>query len=276
MRTRPTLRQRVRATVAAHLTTFLRDARDALIVLNSRAIGCGHSGLIVVFDSLEKLRGISTNWHQVLDSAEAVFAAGAPYLRLPVHVLYTIPAALAHRRFEGAHFMPMIKLRTPEGAPFPAGVAAARELVRKRVPDEVLGELLGDRCEERIEELIRWSGGYPRGIVRLLQSAFAVAETPLSVPDLDRIWNDLRDAYRRTVPADAFEWLAQVAREHYLTVQSDGHRQAADLMLSNNAVLRYMNDRDWYDLHPAVSEIPGVAAAGDVPGWREERESQRG
>jgi hypothetical protein len=32
-------------------------------------------------------------------------------------------------------------------------------------------------------------------------------------------------------------------------------------MLSNNAVLRYLNDRDWFDLHPAVREIPGVAEA---------------
>jgi hypothetical protein len=26
-------------------------------------------------------------------------------------------------------------------------------------------------------------------------------------------------------------------------------------------VLRYLNDQDWFDVHPAVREIPGVAAA---------------
>ncbi len=44
-------------------------------------------------------------------------------------------------------------------------------------------------------------------------------------------------------------------------MENDGHRQSADLMLQNNAVLRYMNGGDWFELHPAVQEIPGVKAA---------------
>jgi hypothetical protein len=31
-------------------------------------------------------------------------------------------------------------------------------------------------------------------------------------------------------------------------------------MLANNAILRYLNDKDWFDLHPAVRIIPGVEA----------------
>ena len=72
---------------------------------------------------------------------------------------------------------------------------------------------------------------------------------------------EVRDAYRKIVPADAFPWLARVARDHYLTIENDGHRQAADLMLQNNAVLRYLNGGDWFDLHPAVHQIPGVEEA---------------
>jgi hypothetical protein len=32
-------------------------------------------------------------------------------------------------------------------------------------------------------------------------------------------------------------------------------------MLSNSAVLRYVNQNDWFDLHPAVAQIPGVQDA---------------
>jgi hypothetical protein len=32
-------------------------------------------------------------------------------------------------------------------------------------------------------------------------------------------------------------------------------------MLASNAVLRYLNDSAWYDLHPAVRALPGVQAA---------------
>jgi hypothetical protein len=84
---------------------------------------------------------------------------------------------------------------------------------------------------------------------------------PLSQPDFERIFNELKDAYRKVVPADTFDWLARVATEQYFTVLDDDHRQIADQMLLNNAVLRYVNANDWFDLHPAVAEIPGVKEA---------------
>jgi hypothetical protein len=157
--------------------------------------------------------------------------------------------------------MPMLKLHTPEGEPFAPGLQAAREIVRCRVPDGVLAELLGVSFEDRINQLIGWTGGYPREIIRLLQNAFTHSKTPLTDPDFHRLWTELKDSYRRTIPADAFEWLARVSVEHYLTIQNEGHRNKAALMLQNSTVLRYSNESEWYDLHPAVREIPGVVQA---------------
>lgn len=261
MRSRPNLRQRVRATLASHLSGFLREARDELTRLEGRACQCGYKGLVVIFDSLEKLRGTSENWDDVLASAEKIFSGGAPYLRLPVHVLYTIPTALINRRFEHVSFIPMIKLADRAGNIHEPGYRVARELIRRRVPDDVLGQIFGPSVEERIRELIRWSGGYPREIVRLLQSALALEDLPLKENEFQRIFNELKDSYRKVVPADAFEWLAGVAKDQYFTVHNDAHRQIADQMLLNNVVLRYVNDNDWFDLHPAVAEIPGVQQA---------------
>jgi hypothetical protein len=235
--------------------------RDEMILLSQRAQQTGRNGLIVILDSLEKLRGISSNWSDVLGSAERIFAGGAPYLRLPVHVIYTIPPALVSRRFERAEFMPMIKLRDRKGNRWLDGLEAARALIRKRIPDDVLKALLGPQCERKLERLIDWSGGYPREIVRLLQSVIAVPRLPLTDDDFERVLNEVGDAYRKIVPADTFDWLARVSLEHYLTLENEHHRQAADLMLSNNAVLRYLNDNDWFDLHPAVEQIPGVLEA---------------
>jgi len=261
LKTRPTLRQRVRATLAAYLSQFLKEATEELRLMEARAVDLGKVGLVIIFDSLEKLRGISDNWEDVLVSAERIFAGGAPYLRLPVHVLYTIPPALiARKRFEQALFIPMIKLRDRNGTRFPAGFRAAKEIITHRIPEQALAEIFGPGAlEQRLEKLIDWSGGYPRELVRLLQSSVAVAHWPISDSDFQRILNEVGDQYRKLVPADAFPWLARVASEQYLTLQDDNHRQAADLMLSNNAVLRYLNDKDWFDLHPAVREIPGVA-----------------
>lgn len=264
MKTRPTLRERVRLTISAHLTTFLRDAGAELKALHQRALARGFTGVIVVLDSLEKLRGTSSNWHLVLESAERVFASGAPYLKLPVHVLYTVPPVVLSRRASNVYFMPMIKLNDRTGAPFRPGLDAAREIIDRRVERAVLREILGPTAyEDRVRRMIAWSGGYPREIVRLLQSVIASWDGSLSESAFDRVFNEVSDEYRKIIPSSSFEWLARVAHDKYLTLESEEQQQAADLMLSNNVVLRYLNDRDWFDLHPAAREIPGVRDAID-------------
>ncbi|HSP77285.1 MAG TPA: hypothetical protein VLQ93_02060 [Myxococcaceae bacterium] len=260
LKTRPSLRERVRKTISTSLSRFLKEARDELGVMQGRATHLGHEGLIVIIDSLEKLRGTTSNWDEVLSSAERIFAGGAPYLRLPVHVLYTIPPALAYRqRFDRVLFIPMIKLRDREGNRFEPGFQAAKSILTQRVPSETLTGVMGPSVDKRLERLIEWSGGYPRELVRLLQAALAMEEWPLSDSDFQRILNEVGDQYRKLVPANAFAWLARIAVDRYLTVQSSEHHPEAEQMLTINAVLRYLNDQDWFDLHPAVREIPGVA-----------------
>jgi hypothetical protein len=264
LRTRPTLRRRFRETIGAHLNKFLAEVRDEFLVMQGRADALGRAGIAVIVDSMEKLRGTSTTWDQVLESAERVFSDGAPHLRLPIHVVYTIPPALVSRkRFTDVKFIPMIKLHDhPKsgGERFQAGYDAAMELLLQRVPARDLAELFGGKTEERTERLIEWSGGYPRELVRLLNVALQSEAIPLSDDDFERLLNEVGSAYRRIIPADAFAWLARVAVERYLTLETADHRETADAMLSNNVVLRYMNNEDWFDVHPSVRRIPGVYA----------------
>lgn len=262
LKNRPSLRERVRVAAGNHMSRIIDEVSEELHAMTGRAQRLKHAGLVVIFDSLEKLRGISSNWGEVLASAERIFSGGAPHLRLPIHVLYTIPTALVtRRRFEHVRFMPMIKLRDRDGGEFKAGVDAAYEIVTHRVPDTVLREILGEDLDRRMASLIEWSGGYPREIVRLIQSMIAIEQWPLTDSDFARVLNEVGDQYRKLIPASAFAWLAQVATEKYWTLESDEHRAIADQMLSNNAVLRYLNDKDWFDLHPAVRQIPGVGEA---------------
>jgi hypothetical protein len=177
-------------------------------------------------------------------------------------VLYTVPPALLNRTlFKDVLFIPMIKLRDREGKDWPEGFTVARELVRRRLPDDIVRDIFGELAEARIADLIRWSGGYPRELVRLLQATLAQETLPLTEAAFQRIVNELKDAYRKVVPADAFSWLARVAEERYYTIEEEKQRQIADQMLLNSVVLRYVNGNDWYELHPAVAEIPGVRQA---------------
>ena len=262
LKDRPSLRAQVRRSVAAHLPRFLEDAHDELRRLERRAIKLGFGGLVVIFDSLEKLRGTSTNWNEVMESAERIFGSGASYLRLPVHVLYTIPAALTVRlRLDAVHFLPMIKLQDRNGDRFEPGIDAAYMIATQRVPMNALREIFGKESEARLERLVAWSGGYPREIVRLLQLYLGtpMEKWPLSESDFERVLNQIADDYRKIVGTSAYEWLARVAVQQYLVLEGDADREIADRLLQNNAVLRYLNDRDWFDIHPAVRQIPGVS-----------------
>jgi hypothetical protein len=261
MKFQPSLREKIRQGAATRIKKFLEEARGDLSIFNARAEALQRKGIVVIFDSLEKLRGLTINYDEVLQSAERVFQGGAPYLQLPIHVLYTVPAELiSRRRFDDIEIMPMIKLQTREGEKFQPGFDAARKIVTRRIPPDVLAELLGDDMEKRLDEMITWSGGYPRELVRMLQSVVGGETFPLSEHAFRRVLNEISDQYSDSIQSSAYPWLARVALDKKLDKEDDKHRRTADHMLASNAVLRYLNDSAWYDLHPAVRALPGVQA----------------
>ncbi len=139
-----------------------------------------------------------------------------------------------------------------------------RELIRKRLPDDVLTEVLGEEeCEERVKEIIKRSGGYPREVVHMLRRLLELPDFPVTDDDLERAHNEVRERFRAVVTREDFKWLSQVARDQTLTIQNDDHRPAVDRALRNNVVLRYCNTDTWYDLHPAVREIDGIKSLLD-------------
>lgn len=261
LKTNPTLRQRVRESVAKHLATFVKFARDELVELESRARKAGRAGIVVIFDSLEKLRGTSLSWKPVLESAERIFSSGAPYLQLPVHALYTIPPALARRMSDPVSFLPMIKIRDPEGKLHPEGIEVITDLVKKRIDDPSLAELFGDRAlRDRIRAIALWSGGYPREIVRLLQSLLELETFPVSAKALEQELQRAGNTYRSIVyDSGAISWLATVNRTKRLITSNDQEREAADMFLQNNVILRYLNDDEWVDVHPSVAGMQELA-----------------
>ncbi|MCP4345318.1 MAG: hypothetical protein GY795_07310 [Desulfobacterales bacterium] len=261
MKSRPTLRQRIRGIVTSNFLEFITNAKQELEKFNLHVITKNEkSGIVIIFDSLEKLRGITSNWHEVLESAEQVFSGGAPYVRLPVHVLYTVPPSLT-TRITGVDFLPMIKVHDKNSIPYELGIEAVRELIRRRIPDDILVEIFGTGSEDRINRIILQSGGYPREVIRMLQMSIAQKKHPLSDRAFEHIIAKIANEYLMVVPGEAFNWLASVAKSKLLTIEDDDHRRVADLMLANHAIMRYLNDELWFELHPALYQIPGVKKA---------------
>ncbi len=258
LRTRPTLRSRVRTVVEQRLSSFLDEVHAHLRDIQHQV--CAHSpkyrGVVVIFDSLEKLQGTSSNWRQVVESAERLFSGGAPYLRLPVHALYTVPPSLLFRLSEPVEFLPMLKIKDRQGRRFEPGIGAARAIGLQRIPESDMQLLLGDDWGRQLDLLVEWSGGYPRDIIRVLHAVLESDELPLDHEGLERVLSHLGDEYRRIIYSEDAEWLRQVQIEKRLTVKDSQHRESVDLMLQNNIVLRYLNSEEWYDLHPALRDLP--------------------
>jgi hypothetical protein len=272
LRTDPTLREMVRERVKESLSTFLSKVWHAHADFFERAKLLKYHGVVVIVDSLEKLRGISSNFEQVLGSAERIFANDAPYLALAdrglelaprVHVLYTVPPALALRRaLRELTFLPMIKLYARSGAPFDPGFRAAMELITRRVPTQALDEIFTpEHRDARCRRIIEWSGGFPRDIIRLLRDCVR-QRVLVTEPVLEQIIGEASDAYQRTLTEASIDWLASVAITKDLVISdNDKLREFADRALSDNLVLRYKNDTEWFDLHPAIQKHPRILAA---------------
>lgn len=267
LKTRPSLRQRVRNAVSAQLSRVLREVSDDIKTLQERLRKAQNpvfktKGLLIIIDSLEKLRGSPNNFDDVLASAEQLFGAGAPNLQLPVHVLYTVPPALCTRiRDTEIHFMPMIKIweRRDRSKPYEAGRKVLREMIERRIPWTDLQPMLGATeadAEASLTKIIEWSGGYPRELIRTLRNVVteAVHSLPIRAQYLDRYFVKLSGEMEMIIPLDAVEWLAEL--EHQapagLLLSGDHDIQTANRMLANNIVMRYADGSGWWSLHPAA------------------------
>jgi hypothetical protein len=263
MKSNPGFRKKVREVISGHLTEFLADARQAVKDLTDRARKEKWQGLVVIFDSLEKLRGMSTTWEDVINSAEQVFGNGATHVKLPVHTIYTVPPALLSRQTD-IEFMPVVKIADRHGQPSEQGMLALRKLVDLRIPEVARAEIFGTGARQRelVDRIILESGGYLRDLVRALQWCAFQVDFPIDHASLNKRFARESDAYRRIVPESEFDWLAHIATSKYLTLVGDERkRPIIDQMLRNNVLLRYQNEHDWWDLHPAAAAIPGVAEA---------------
>lgn len=257
----PELRSRVRAALRKDRFQFQREVHDACVGLASRAQKLERQGIVVLFDSLEKLRGDSSTFDTVLASAERIFLGGAPDLALPVHALYTVPPALT-LRIRGIQVLPMLKVRDRDGAPYAPGIDAARALIARRIPDDDLDLLVapGER-EGLVREIILMSGGYPRDLVRILRLLVQATKHPLSREAVERILLGRAGEIREIAAGQGLPGKVLLARVHaHKRLEPEaGELPIADRFFAQSLILGYTNGERWVDVHPAVLDLPGFA-----------------
>jgi hypothetical protein len=118
-------------------------------------------------------------------------------------------------------------------------------------------------AEARIRELIKWSGGYPRELVRYLQAILTEEVFPISERGLQKILRSTSRPYARLVLSNeaTIALVARVSETKSITTSSKEEEEILDLLLNNSIVFRYSNDEDWEDVHPAVALLEEVQEA---------------
>lgn len=259
----PSFREKLQKVMEGHLGALVRDVREFFkdCVKKVQRRHGNDARLVFLVDSMEHIRGTSTNAKDVQASVENLFAGHADKLRLPgVHVVYTVPPYLKVLRpnlsslYASGYLqmLPALKVRDRgTEAPFTPVFELLQRVIRARGDWR---RLLGDD-RGQLDALILASGGHLRDLLRIFMEILRRADQ-LPVPE-QTIWdavNQVRSEFLPIADADA-EWLARIAETHEAALPSQDRLPDFARFLDSNMVLCYRNGMDWYDTHPLVAEL---------------------
>jgi hypothetical protein len=261
LRQDPTFRQVLQDRMKGHLGGLTDDVRTFMADC-VKAVRHRHgddTNLVVLFDSIEQIRGSSVNDADVFSSVETLFVGHPDKLRFQgMHVVYTVPPWLKIRSpgvstlYDGSYLLPCVKVRERTGDEFEAGLEVLRQIVGHRGEWRRIFASQGD-----FDHVLLETGGYLRDLFRALQgmlmSAADRGRIPLDRNAIDLELAQLRNDYLPVSIADAL-WLQKVARTHEAELPKHGELPDLSRYFDTHLLLCYRNGTEWYDLHPLIRE----------------------
>lgn len=258
----PSFRQKLQKLMAGHLAALVGDVRQyvAECVNQVRAKWGPDTEVVLLLDSMEHIRGTSTNAAQVQDSVVNLFVAHADKLQFDnLHVVYTIPPYLkvlygnlgTHYDPGGVHVLRALKVHDREGNAYQPGIDLLEHVIAQRGDWQ---RLLGPN-RATLDELSRLSGGHLRDFLRLFAEIIRRADTlPVPAHTIASAVDQVRSEFLPISDSDA-EWLDLISIRHDTALRD--HSKVHDLarLLDTHLALCYRNGMEWYDVHPLVREV---------------------
>jgi hypothetical protein len=230
------------------------------------------SRVVVIVDSLERLRGVSgADQDAMFQHVITTFAGDFDRLRIPnASVVYSVPPYLALmadvRNFVTCLALASVRVYgkpVSNGAPTenrrqprPEGLEKMRSLIARRYGG--WGDVLDTSALDR---LAKASGGDLRHFMLRLVSGvvgkaqFALERLPLRSDDpvLDQVIDENRGETERLTVKSEWPLLADIARTHnaIATDRGDSLRTLARLF-DTRVILNYRNGAEWFDIHPLL------------------------
>lgn len=228
--------------------------------------------VVVVVDSLERLRGVSGSEQDAMfQHVVTTFAGDFDRLRIPsASVVYSVPPYLALmadvRNFVTCHALASVRVYAKPIAngsptsnrrkPRPEGLEKMRSLITRRYADwsQVLDA-------SALDALAQASGGDLRHFMQRLVSGvvgkaqFALDRLPLPADDsvVQQVIDENRGETERLTVKSEWPLLADIALSHNAIAadRGDSLRTLARLF-DTRVILNYRNGAEWFDIHPLL------------------------
>lgn len=254
-RQRKIIRRKLDPRVSELLGLINTMVTRAEIILNAN----GYEGLIVIFDNLEKMRLSYQDSGDGKSTHEMIFIDNYHILTgLNCHKIYTVPLALLYshhhtrlvKLYDADYVLPMIKVcQTRSRKADDKGINTLIEIARKRMDVNAIFEDM-----DLLKRVALFSGGNVREFIRILNylvEDVPAEDLPLKEEHIGFTFRRIRRDYQTAPSDDDFERLAKVYQTHSIPNDSDHYR-----MIYSHFILAYTNGDPWYDVHPALYDVP--------------------
>lgn len=271
----PVVKERVQAHLRGHLASLSNDLeayRGEILELIRKKDG-PDAKVVLLLDSLERLRGGGNAGDDVFSSVRTMFGQYPEMLRLAeIQTVYSVAPYLIKLApqltgvFGAGTLYHLTTAHVFKGRSrdldLDGGIKVIRDIIRKRYPaweDLLPGDVLN--------KIIEASGGDLRDLFRLL--SIVLLELEFST-DVEAVLRYALEQVRRDmtwIVATHLERLRYLTEHKQPRLDVDADRDALVHDLETKRVLMYRNGDDWYDVHPLLRDQvdpprPGIVAGG--------------
>ena len=267
LRDDPSFKGRLQQQLKGHVAKVVKDAHtfaEEVVELVRTKTKDPDKKVVFIIDSVEQIRGVGSDGaSDVYKSVENLFSGHAESLHIPMlHVVYTIPpylSALAPGvgRVLGGGLpcrSPSIYIRDRTGEHDETGLDVMQSIVSKRCEDweKVV-------THDQLQRISLASGGDLREFFRLISQCLIKAATakdgtlPMSDAIIERTENHLRQDYLPIAEKDK-EWLRKIAISKSSELESIEQLPQLARFFDSNLVLNNRHSKDWYDVHPLLTD----------------------
>lgn len=256
----PSFKQEIQKKLKGSVENLVKAVRQFMDQVAKFLRESENDQLVLIVDSVEKIRGRGTDAHEVYESVEFLFKRYWDKLKIPHwHIVYTVPPYIPTLALEGdGNMCPLLSVHifNQDGTIDQKGINIMKNVIYRRFDKWQM--IFSDK---QLEEIILSTGGDFRGFFRLIRSVLrkininkeGIAEMPVNEGLIESAKNNLRTDML-PIPESDLAWLQAIHKSGKAELQNQEELPRFIRFLDNNLVFTYQNGDSWYGVNPLLRE----------------------